>query len=226
MSVMGDADQESFSAGTLPYSARLAVVLPVFNEEGRIRETILDVISTLPHLAPNFVVIAVNDGSADGTASILSDMVRQYGERVHVVHHERNRGYGDALRSGFAAALATDAAFIHVMDADGQFDIGELRAFLPLLDHYDAIFGFRIARNDRRMRKVNAAAWKWLVFALFGIRVRDIDCAFKLLPTTFLRACSLHASGAAISTELLVRAGQSGLPFTEVVVHHYPRVSV
>jgi glycosyltransferase involved in cell wall biosynthesis len=93
------------------------VVLSVFNEEGCIRQTVMSVLSTLPRLAPSFVVIAVNDGSTDVTADMLSDLVRQHGARVQVVHHERNRGYRDALRSGFAAALACEADLVHVMDA-------------------------------------------------------------------------------------------------------------
>jgi glycosyltransferase involved in cell wall biosynthesis len=222
---MSNADRVSVSADTAPCSARLAVVLPVFNKEGCIRQTIMSVVSTLPTLAPNFDVIAVDDGSTDATADMLSDLVRQFGERVSVVHRERNRGYGDALRSGFAAALACEADLVHVIDADGQFDIGELHAFLPLLDRYDAIFGCRLSRNDRWLRKVNAGAWKWLVFALFGLRLHDIDCAFKLLPAPYLRSCRLHASGAVISTELLVRAVQTGLRYTEVGVHHYPRIT-
>jgi len=222
---MSEADRASLSVDTVPCSARLAEIPPVFNEEGCIRQSIVDVVSTLPTLAPNIVVIAVSDGSTDTTADMLSDLIRLYGACVRVVHHERTRGYGDALRSGFTAALGCEADLVRIMDADGQCDIGELQAFLPLLGRYDAIFGFRFARNDRRLRTVNATAWRWLVLALFGLRIRAGDFAFKLLAALFLRSASLRASRAVSSTLLLARAGQNGLHYTEVGVRHYPRVT-
>jgi len=109
------------------------------------------------------------------------------------------------------------------MDSDGQFDIDELAGFLPLMDSYDAVFGYRIARKDALIRRVNAWAWKQLVTEIFSFEARDIDCAFKLLRADFVANAQLRSDGAMISTELRARFAQARLVSAEVGVHHYPR---
>ncbi len=140
-----------------------------------------------------------------------------------MVDYPVNRGYGGALRAGFERALTTGAEAIFLMDSDGQFDIAELAGFLPLLVNYDGVFGYRINRQDPFLRKLNTWAWRQLVRAVFRIRARDIDCAFKLLRADFVRHTNLEATGAMFSTELLARFARAGLRFAEVGVRHYPR---
>lgn len=204
---------------------RLAVVLPAYNEEGAIRQTIGDMMAKLPEFAGDFVVIPVDDGSRDQTPQILDELALQNGSQLLVVHNPINRGYGGALLAGFERALAENADAIFFMDSDGQFDIAELAKFLPLLRQYDAVFGYRLDRRDPMQRKLNAWAWKQLVSALFGFHIRDIDCAFKLIRADFIRLAGLHAQGAMINTELLARFTRAKLQCVEIGVHHYPRTS-
>lgn len=204
---------------------RLAVVLPAYNEQDVIERTITDVMTKLPQLVSDFMVIPVDDGSTDSTRQILDRLAQRYGPRLSVVHNVVNQSYGGALRAGFERALTSDAEYIFFMDADGQFDIGDLRGFLPLLGTCDAVFGYRLERKDSMIRRCNAWAWKQLVSMVFGFRVRDIDCAFKLFRADFIRSARLQMHGAMINTELLARFAQARLRFVEVGVHHYPRTS-
>ena len=141
---------------------------------------------------------------------------------MRVVVHPTNRGYGAALRSGVRAA---QQPWVLLTDADLQFDLRELVDFVPLAAQADLIAGWRIARQDPLHRRLNAAAWNWLVRSLFDLPVRDVDCAFKLVRRDLLEDIPLTSGGAMISTELVVRAVAAGGRVREVGVHHRPRVA-
>jgi glycosyltransferase involved in cell wall biosynthesis len=136
------------------------------------------------------------------------------------VNHETNQGYGAALVSGFAAATKELTFF---MDADGQFAIADMADFFDWIDEYDAVIGYRMHRQDTWMRKLNAWGWKGLIRLVLGVKVRDIDCAFKLLHTDYLQAHPLQTRGAMINAELLHTLKQSGGTYREIGVHHLPR---
>ncbi|HEX6780310.1 MAG TPA: glycosyltransferase family 2 protein, partial [Ktedonobacterales bacterium] len=167
----------------------------------------------------DFEVIVVNDGSADRTGAIVS-AVMEAEPRLRVVTHERNQGYGSALADGFAAATKELTFF---MDSDGQFDIRDLSLLLPFIDEYDAVIGYRMDRQDTWVRKLNAWGWKGLVRSVLGVGVRDIDCAFKLLRTSFLHEHPLETRGAMINAELLYKLKRARCTYREVGVHHLPR---
>lgn len=204
---------------------RLAIVLPAYNEEAIIAHTISDVLTKVPAFTSDFIVIPVNDGSHDRTGQIMDELASSYQAHLSVVHHASNRGYGSALRSGFERALSKGADAIFFMDADGQFDIGELGQFLPLLSKFDAVLGYRLNRRDGLLRNVNARAWRSLIRLMLGVNVNDLDCAFKLFRADFIRAAHLRAHGAMISAEMLALFNRANLQFVEVGVHHYPRTS-
>jgi 4-amino-4-deoxy-L-arabinose transferase-like glycosyltransferase/putative flippase GtrA len=197
----------------------LSVVLPVYNEEQVILTTVEQVLDYLARNVGDFEVIVVNDGSTDRTAALLSDLARRE-PRLRVLTHERNQGYGAALADGFAAATKELTFF---MDSDGQFDIRELQHFLPLIDAYDAVIGYRLKRQDTLMRRLNAWGWKLIVGLALHVHARDIDCAFKLLRTDFLQRFPLETRGAMINAELLYRLKRSGCRVKEVGVRHLPR---
>ena len=199
----------------------LSVVLPAYNEEQVIASTVEQVTRELANLTRDFEVIVVNDGSTDRTGTILST-VQKLDRRIRVLTHEYNQGYGAALADGFAAATK-DLTFF--MDSDGQFDIRDLRCFLSLIDAYDAVIGYRTRRQDSWMRKLNAWGWKLVVRLALGVRVRDLDCAFKLLRTEFLHGHPLETRGAMINAELLYRLKVSGCTVREVGIRHLPRQS-
>ncbi len=205
-----------------PLTARgLSVVLPAYNEESVIAATVQTCVEVLSRVAPEYEIIVVNDGSRDRTGEI-ADALAAANPRVRVVHNTPNRGYGGALIAGFEAARNQLTFF---MDSDGQFDIADIALLLPLREQgYRAVLGYRRHRNDAFIRKVNAWGWKMLVSALFGLRVRDVDCAFKLYDTSLVRALNVTAEGAMVNTEMLAKLRKLDVPFVEVPVRHYPRV--
>jgi len=141
---------------------------------------------------------------------------------VRVVHHGTNRGYGAALRSGFAAARGD---LIMFMDADQQFDPADLAHLAPFVPYADIVAGYRVERRDPRIRLFYAAIFNAAMRLLFSITVRDIDCAFKVLRGDLVRALPLTMNGALVNTELLVKAQRAGATIVEVGVRHYPRLS-
>jgi glycosyltransferase involved in cell wall biosynthesis len=164
-------------------------------------------------------VIVVDDGSTDATRAIAEGLAAR-DPHVRVVGHDRNRGYGAALRSGIAASRSD---WILITDGDRQFDLGELERFLAPATDCDLVAGYRIDRADPLGRRLAAHAWNRLMCRTFGISVRDVDCAFKLMRGGAARALALESDGAMVSTELLVRAALAGWRTAEVGVHHRPR---
>jgi glycosyltransferase involved in cell wall biosynthesis len=139
-----------------------------------------------------------------------------------VVHHRTNLGYGAALQSGFRAATRK---LVFYTDGDGQFDLNELPPLLPLVKRYDIVSCYRINRQDNLIRKINGWCWTKLVCLLFGMKVRDIDCAFKLYKREIFDNIKLSSTGALISAEILARAMRKGYSLTQKGVHHYPRTA-
>ncbi len=201
---------------TLP---SLSVVLPAYNEEALIADTIVTIVSTLTTWMRDFEVIVVNDGSKDRTGEIVAHLSASE-PRVRLINHPVNKGYGAALVTGFES-VSKEMAFF--MDSDGQFDIKDLVHFFPFIGEYDAVLGYRIDRQDTWMRKLNAWGWKQLVHFIFGVRVRDIDCAFKLFRAEFFRTHRLETRGAMINAEILYKLTRAGYTYTEVGVRHLPR---
>jgi glycosyltransferase involved in cell wall biosynthesis len=141
--------------------------------------------------------------------------------RIRLLQHEANRGYGEALRTGFQAAQM-DLVFF--TDSDNQFDLNELEAFLPFSDRVEVVAGYRLDRQDSPIRRLNAWGWNHLVRTVFYVPVRDIDCAFKLFRREVFDAVDLESVGAMVNTELMVKVGRSGRSIIELGVRHYPRV--
>jgi len=197
----------------------LSVILPAHNEEAAIAETVQTVVDTLTAWVQDFEVIVVNDGSKDATRTIV-EAIAASDSRVRLINHAINEGYGAALVSGFEA-VNKDLAFF--MDSDGQFDIHDLERFFPFIDKYDAVLGYRIDRQDTWMRKLNAWGWKLLVSVVLGLRVRDVDCAFKLYRADFFREHRLETRGAMINAELLYKFTRAGYTYTQLGVRHLPR---
>jgi len=197
----------------------LSVILPAYNEEELIAETISTVMSVLVTWMQDFEVIVVNDGSKDRTKEIVAHLAT-YDRRIRLIDHPVNKGYGAALVTGFESVTKELAFF---MDSDGQFDIRDLLRFFPLIEEHDAVLGYRIDRQDTWMRKLNAWGWKQLVKFIFNVGARDIDCAFKLFRADFFRTNRLETRGAMINAEILYKFARIGNTYTEVGVQHLPR---
>lgn len=205
----------------MPRLSSLSIFFPCYNEEANVERVTRAALAAAPQFAESFEIIIVDDGSKDRTGEIADRLAAEV-PHVRAVHNRPNLGYGGAVARGLKEARLE---WIFFTDGDGQFDIGEIDKLVALLDGCDVALGYRIKRADPWMRKANAFCWGVLVRALFGIKVRDIDCAFKLLPKSFMDGITLESRGALVSTELLAKATYRGLRIAEVGVNHYPRVA-
>ena len=186
-----------------------------------IQAVVWEALTTLPTIFREFEIVIVDDGSTDATPR-LADRLAAADERVRVIHHPQNRGYGAALRSGFAASRGDRILF---MDADRQFDIREVAKLAPL--HRSGRYRRRVPLAAARSLAARGArgAFNMVVKLLFGVWVRDIDCGFKLFRADLLRGLDLHAPGALLNTEILALAHRQGATMIEVGVKHYPRTA-
>jgi glycosyltransferase involved in cell wall biosynthesis len=201
--------------------AQLSVVLPVFNEQGSVERVVRECVAYLSDRVPDHEILIVNDGSNDNTREILNRLATEF-RQVRVMHHSQNKGYGSALRTGFAAATK---GLIFYMDSDGQFDIRDLDHLLALATDDDhVVTGFRLGRCDPLTRRLSARCFGALVMRVIPtFRVRDLNCAFKLIPKKVLDVISLESTGAFISGELYGRAVQRGFGIKEIGIRHYSR---
>ncbi len=199
----------------------ISVFFPCYNEQGNVANTVRNALDVLENLKVEFEVIIIDDGSRDDTPKI-TDEIAAKNNRVKVVHHPTNLGYGAALQSGFKAAKKE---LVFYTDGDGQFDIKEMPPLLPLMEKFDIVSCYRLNRQDPLVRKINGWAWTKLVCLVFGMKIRDIDCAFKLFKTKIFETMELSSTGALIDAEILARAVRKGCSITQKGVHHYPRTA-
>jgi glycosyltransferase involved in cell wall biosynthesis len=198
----------------------LSVFFPAYNDSGTIASLVIAALRTARTLTPDFEVIVVNDGSADGTAAILDELARTYPE-VRVVHHARNRGYGGALRSGFAAATRD---LVFYTDGDAQYDPREMTSlWQALTDDVDIVNGYKISRSDPLHRILIGRIYHHSVRLLFGLRVRDVDCDFRLLRRRVFDRVRLEKDSGVICLEMMKKIQDAGFRIAEVPVHHYHR---
>ena len=199
----------------------ISVFFPCYNEQENVGRTVEKALEVMEKLNADFEVIIVDDGSSDDTGRIADEIAGRDG-RVKVVHHEGNLGYGAALQSGFKAATKE---LVFYTDGDGQFDINEMSPLLALMEQYDIVSCYRLNRQDSIIRKINGWCWTRLVCLTFGLKIRDIDCAFKLYKKEIFDKIELSSTGALIDAEILARAARKGYRIIQKGVHHYPRTS-
>lgn len=197
----------------------ISVVVPAFNEEPNVERTVESAIRPLEDITADFEIVIVNDGSADATGQVAESLAHRY-PAVRVIHHEKNRGYGAALSSGYYAAKKQ---WVCLFPADGQFDMREIERLLPLTDRFDVVTGYRVNRADPFHRKLNAFLYNSFIRVLFGVPLRDIDCGFKIIRRRLFDKIRLTSTGAFVDAEFYILAKALGARITEVGVTHYPR---
>jgi glycosyltransferase involved in cell wall biosynthesis len=197
----------------------LSVFFPCYNEQDNVQRVCAQAAGVLDELVTDWEIILVNDGSADRTGDII-DRLAARDARICAVHHERNGGYGMALRSGFAAA---SKEYVFYSDGDGQFDMSELGLLLARRDEAEIVSGYRRKRQDPWPRRLNGACWSWLVQRVLRFRCRDVDSAFKLYRREIFDNMNLRSTGALIDAEVLARATRAGCRIVTVPVTHLPR---
>jgi glycosyltransferase involved in cell wall biosynthesis len=199
----------------------LSVFLPSHNEEGNVERVVRGFLAELPEIANVFEVIVVDDGSIDRTGEI-ADRLAATDTRVRVVHHGVNRGYGGAVVSGLKAA---GYPFILLSDGDGQFDPADAVRLAARIGDHDVVVGRRAQRADHLVRRINGKGWTMLSRLLFGLRIKDMDCGFKLFRREAVENLELRSIGAMITTELMARLAGNNARICEVAVTHLPRAS-
>jgi hypothetical protein len=204
----------------------VTVVLPAYREEANLEACVEDMLGALDVLGERHCVVIVNDGSDDRTGHIADTLATRHPGRVEVVHHEVNKGYGAAVRTGIATALdRTDAYRLFLTDSDGQFRASQLPSFVAeaVAERADAVIGFRPRRADPTLRKVNAWLWTRACRLLLGVGARDVDCAYKLIDRRFLDGVELRGDAGTISPELLMNLRARGARILQRPVDHFPR---
>lgn len=204
---------------------KISVFLPAYNEEKMLAVTTQKVDSVLKKIAGDYEIIIVNDGSKDKTGEIADKLASQ-NKKIRVIHHHPNRGYGAAVKSGTYAA---HYSWIVLFDADGQFDFTEITKFFKRQreTNTDIIWGYVLERKVPFARKINTFLWRTVVSLIFGLKVRWIDCGFRLFRKEVVDKISKLESerGAFISSEFLIKAKKSGFKIAEVKVRHYPDIA-
>lgn len=200
----------------------LSIVLPAYNEADNLETLVSQCLEIVPQVTSlPFEVVAVNDGSTDQTGPKLDHLAARH-PAVKVVHHLENLGCGQALLTGFQH---TRYQHIFYMDSDLQFDLQELRLFMPYLNSHDLILGYRIARQDPWHRKLYSYSWNKLMYLLFGLNVKDINCGFRLFSREAIAPMQIESMGAMFFAEFLIKAMAAGVEYIEIGVNHYPRGS-
>jgi len=198
----------------------LTMFFPAYNDAGTIASLVIEAQEAIRRLTSDFEIIVVNDGSRDHTGQIIDELARTY-PNVRAIHHPTNRGYGGALRSGFAAATKELIAYT---DGDAQYDPSEITALWARLDEdADVVTGYKISRSDPFHRIVIGRLYHHTVKLLFALRVRDVDCDFRLMRREVFDRVKLERDSGVICLELMRKIQDAGLRVVEVPVHHYHR---
>lgn len=199
----------------------LSLFLPAYNEAGNIEATVSKADKVLRKVATKYEILVVNDGSRDDTGKIVKAMMKT-NPNIRLIEHNPNRGYGGAFKSGL---YGSKYALVSFIDSDGQFDYSEVDKLLAHINNYDLVIGYRLKRQDNFLRNLNAFIWKLWMWFLFGLWVKDIDCAFKVIKKDVIDKIKLDTESALTSAEFLIKVKHQGYKLKEVGVHHYPRLA-
>ncbi len=198
----------------------ISAFFPAYNDAGTIPSMVIAADMTLRSLTDDYEIVVVNDGSSDHTADVLEELKRSY-PRLKVVHHQRNRGYGGALRSGFANA---SKELIFYTDGDAQYDPREMVTLLEAMTPtVDVVNGFKVKRSDPLHRVVIGKLYHWSVKTAFGLTVRDTDCDFRLFRRGVFDKIRLERNSGVICVEMMKKVQDAGFTIAQVPVSHYHR---
>jgi glycosyltransferase involved in cell wall biosynthesis len=197
----------------------LSVFFPAYNDSGTIASMVIRTVQTASALTSDFEVIVVDDGSADGTAVIADELARTY-PQVRAVHHPTNRDYGAALQTGFRSATKE---LIFYTDGDAQYDPTELAVLWQNIGDADLVNGYKISRADPVHRIVIGRIYHHIVSIMFGLKLRDVDCDFRLMRRAIFDRINLEKTSGIICVEMMKKIQDAGFRIVEVPVHHYHR---
>jgi glycosyltransferase involved in cell wall biosynthesis len=203
-----------------PAVESISAFFPCYNDEATIASMVNLAFVTIDKVGADGEVIVIDDGSTDGSPHVLKELLDEH-PRLRVVTHEQNRGYGGALLSGFASATKQ---WVFYTDGDAQFDPAELELLVAeAAPDVDVVQGYKIRRADNLARRVIGRVYHRFVSLMFGLKIRDTDCDFRLIRRAMLERIRLEHSSGVICVELVRKLQDAGARFVEVPIHHYPR---
>ena len=206
----------------MPNRPSLTVFFPAYNDAPSIAALVEAAFEVLQSRADDYEVIVVNDGSQDATADVLRELAKRFAPNMRVITHPENRGYGGALRSGFAAATKE---LVFYTDGDGQYDVRELHKLLDLMTPATGLVnGYKLERNDPQHRIFIGTVYNALARALFRIGIKDVDCDFRLVRREIVDRLQLTSTSGTICVELVRKLELSGWGVVETGVHHFRRL--
>jgi glycosyltransferase involved in cell wall biosynthesis len=201
-------------------NSSISVFFPCYNDKGTIGKLVTQSLNLLKDITNDYEVIVIDDGSTDGSRELLNNLQNEH-SKLKLVFHEKNRGYGGALQSGFRTA---SKELVFYTDGDAQYDINEFQLLVPLMTKdIDIVNGIKIGRGDPLHRIVIGNIYNFVIRNLFNLYVFDVDCDFRLIRRSMLERINFMSSSGAICTELVKKLDMQGARFREVSVHHYPR---
>lgn len=206
---------------THPSSDSLSIFFPAYNDWGTIASMVAIAHQTARSLTDDFEVIVVNDASPDHVDEVTAELSRVYPDTFRTVVHPTNRGYGGALKSGFAAATKD---FVFYTDGDAQYDVRELTLLWNERHDADLVNGYKIRRSDPVHRILVGKAYHNFTRFVFRLPVRDVDCDFRLIRRTVFDKIKLEYDSGLICVELMTRIARAGCRIEQVPVHHYHRM--
>jgi len=198
----------------------LSIFFPAYNDAGTIASLAIVAHMAARTITDDYEVIVVDDGSPDHTGALLDEMAAHF-PWLRVVHHGQNRGYGGALRTGFATA---SKELVFYTDGDAQYDPREMtRLWAAMSADVDFVNGYKISRHDPLHRVVIGRIYHYFVKLAFGLRLRDVDCDFRLMRRSVFDRVELTRSSGVICVELMKKVQDQGFRLAEVPVHHFHR---
>jgi glycosyltransferase involved in cell wall biosynthesis len=203
------------------YLTSLSIFFPCYNDKGTIATMVIEAKKVAERLTGDFEIIVIDDGSTDGSRELLLELQHEV-PQLRLVLHDKNKGYGGALQSGFQEAKKE---FIAYTDGDGQYDVKEFALLAEkMADNIDVVNGYKIKRSDPLHRVIIGGLYQYIIRVVFWLPIKDPDCDFRLIRKIVLNRINLISTTGTITIELVKKIQQAGFRFAEVGVHHYFRI--
>ena len=197
----------------------LSLFFPCFHDENTVEPLVRKAVTVARSLTDDFEILVIDDASPDETGRIADRLAHEI-PQVRVIHHAANKGVGGAMVTGYSQSKKD---YVFYTDGDMQYDLAELPLLAEHADHFELVIGYRLKRAEGLKRVFTSRSFHLLIYFLFGVHYRDIDCSFKLIHQKLLKRIKFYSSGGLIDAEMMIQAKRLGLPVKEVGVHHYPR---
>ncbi|HNY10869.1 MAG TPA: glycosyltransferase family 2 protein [Candidatus Wallbacteria bacterium] len=203
----------------MEFKHSISYVFPMFNEIDNIEQMVLSTMAVTDTITSDYEIVVVDDASTDGSGELLDELAKKY-PQIKPIHHPYNRKLGGALKTGFYAAKKELIIYI---DSDLPIDLNDIKLALPMIEDADFVTGHRLMRTESFRRKFQSKIYNWIIRLLFGLKVKDVNFAFKLFKRSILEKISLQSEGSFIDAELLIETKRFGYKIKEIGLMYYPR---